>query len=74
MKRLYILLTALSLSFYTKAQTQNHTSFTLDQCIQFALDNSIRAKNALLDQKIAAAKVNAIVLKVIIMNILVLYS
>ncbi len=58
MKRLHILLIALSLSFYTKGQSLKHNSFTLDQCIQFALDNSIRAKNALLDQKIAAAKVN----------------
>lgn len=32
-------------------------SFTLDQCIQYALENSTDIKNGLLDQKIAEAKV-----------------
>jgi outer membrane protein TolC len=32
--------------------------FTLDQCIKYALDNSINVKNALLDQRIAKARVN----------------
>jgi outer membrane protein len=38
-------------------QTQQAESFTLEQCIQYALDNSIAAKNAELDQRIAKAKV-----------------
>lgn len=49
----------ISLSLYSTAQTQeNQTSFTLDQAIHYALENSVRAKNAILEQKIAQAKVN----------------
>ncbi|MFM8833947.1 MAG: TolC family protein, partial [Cytophagales bacterium] len=39
------------------AQDQATNSFTLEQCIDYALKNSISAQNALIDQQIAAAKV-----------------
>jgi len=38
-------------------QVSAQQSFTLDQCIDYALTNSINAQNAILDQEIAAAKV-----------------
>ncbi len=40
-----------------QAQQQTTTSFTLDQCIEYALKNSINAQNAQIDQEIASAKV-----------------
>lgn len=58
MKRLCTLMIAVSLPFLTMGQEQTGTTFTLDQCIEYALQNSIRAKNAVLDQRIAKAKVN----------------
>ena len=58
MKCLSVSLLALSLSFYVNAQEPKSRSFTLEQCIQYALENSVRAKNAQLDQRIAKAKVN----------------
>jgi outer membrane protein len=59
MKRLYqILLLSLILPVVAVAQENQVTqSFTLDQCIQYALDNSMDVQNASLDQKIADAKV-----------------
>ncbi|MCX8491719.1 MAG: TolC family protein [Cyclobacteriaceae bacterium] len=39
------------------AQQQTPTSFTLEQCIEYALINSVNAQNAIIDQEIAAAKV-----------------
>lgn len=38
-------------------QVSAQQSFTLDQCIDYALTNSVNAQNALLDEQIAAAKV-----------------
>ncbi len=40
-----------------QAQQDVSTSFTLAQCIEYALANSINNKNALIDQRIADAKV-----------------
>ena len=37
---------------------QAPTSFTLEECIDYALDNSISVKNAVVDEKIADARVN----------------
>ncbi len=58
MKKVYILLIAFSIPFFTQGQDQATGSFTLEQAIQYALQNSIRSKNAILDQRIAKAKVN----------------
>ncbi len=64
MKRLHILLMALGIPFLSlgqqgtnAAQPQTAQTFTLDQAIQYALENSIRAKNAILDQDLSRAKV-----------------
>jgi outer membrane protein len=39
------------------AQGQSPTSFSLEQCIDYALKNSFNVQNAVIDQQIAAAKV-----------------
>jgi outer membrane protein len=39
------------------SQEQGSASFTLEQCIEYALKNSINAQNAVIDQQIASAKV-----------------
>jgi outer membrane protein len=59
MKRLYYLLfSLLLLPGMSQAQQEEGTqSFTLEQCIQYALENANTVKNALLDQEIADAKV-----------------
>ncbi|MBY0433148.1 MAG: TolC family protein [Cyclobacteriaceae bacterium] len=57
MKRLYLVLLALSLSIITFAQEQKTTSFTLGQCIEYALQNSVNMQNAIIDQEIAQSKV-----------------
>ena len=60
MKRVYLLVgLALVFSFAKNSNAQQNpsTSFTLEQCIEYALQNSINVKNANLDQRIAAAKV-----------------
>lgn len=43
---------------HATAQAPTATSFNLEEAIQYALQNSTRSKNALLDQRIAKAKVN----------------
>lgn len=48
-----ILLPGISLA----QETQGSQTFTLEQCIQYALENSLDVKNATLDQRIADAKV-----------------
>jgi outer membrane protein len=58
MRRVFILLIAISPALSAAGQEQKAGAFTLEQCIQYALDNSIRARNAELDQRIAKAKVN----------------
>lgn len=57
MKRLYLVLLALSLSIITFAQEQKTASFTLEQCIEYALQNSVNMQNAVIDQEIAESKV-----------------
>lgn len=59
MNRLYIWITimALSISGRLVAQEKMPTVFTLEQCIEYALKNSVSAKNATLDEEIAKAKV-----------------
>lgn len=60
MKRVY-LLTWLAFSLLTVGRSYGQEStasaFTLEQCIEYALQNSINAQNATIDQRIAAAKV-----------------
>jgi outer membrane protein len=56
MKRLYTLLLLTGLWSAASAQ-QGGQSFTLEQCIQYALENSISNKNSLIDQQIANARV-----------------
>jgi outer membrane protein len=56
MKRILPLLAMLLFSVGIYAQ-QTPQSFTLDQAIEYALQNSITVKNSVLDQQIAAAKV-----------------
>lgn len=58
MKKVYAALVALSISFLGYGQDQASGSFTLEQAIEYALKNSVRSKNAILDQRIAKAKVN----------------
>jgi outer membrane protein len=57
MKRVITFLIGLFISGVALAQQSQSSSFTLDQCLQYALDNSISAKNADLDQRIAKARV-----------------
>ena len=45
------------LSLQLNAQSQPAQSFTLEQCIEYAMKNSVSAQNAFLDQRIASAKV-----------------
>ena len=58
MKRFYknVLIFALVL-IGVIAQAQSVQRFTLEQCIEYALQNSANAQNAVLDEKIAAARV-----------------
>lgn len=53
MSRTLFLLLAL-VSFQSFSQSQ---SFTLEQCVSYALENAVDAKNAVLDERIASAKV-----------------
>lgn len=54
MKRFYLLCTVLLVTSIGYGQQQ----FSLQQCIDYALENSIDVKNAVLDQRIAQARVN----------------
>lgn len=62
MKRLYVFVFYLCLPALMLAQNApapaSATVFTLEQCVQYALDNSINIKNSFIDQEIAKAKVN----------------
>lgn len=54
----YLLLIMLIVPLSMRAQSeQNSQGFTLEQCIQYALDNSINIKNAVVDERIANARV-----------------
>lgn len=55
--KLSIFLAALLVARGGQAQQESISSFTLEQCIEYALKNSINAQNAIIDQQIAAAKV-----------------
>jgi outer membrane protein TolC len=61
MKQLYkttLLIWLIALASIANAQQEQQAqSFTLDQCIEYAVKNSINAQNSSLDQKIAQAKV-----------------
>lgn len=58
MKRLFYLVLTLSLPVTIMAQqTQSGQVFTLEQCITYALENSITVKNAVIDERIADARV-----------------
>lgn len=59
MKRVYqLLLISLMVPVFAEAQqNQGSQAFSLEQCIQYALDNSVNIKNAVLDEKIADARV-----------------
>ena len=54
--RLTLFVTASLMAMRSFAQEAPAT-FTLEQCIEYALKNSINAQNAVIDQQIAAAKV-----------------
>jgi outer membrane protein len=55
--KLALVVIALIASTRAQAQQQIGTSFTLEQCIEYALINSVNVQNAQIDQQIAAAKV-----------------
>jgi outer membrane protein len=60
MKRLYTFLIALAVSGLALAQqpqTSSQGTFTLEQCIEYALQNNITAENARVDREIAEARV-----------------
>lgn len=59
MRNLYQILTIILLLPALAMAQENGSaqSFTLEQCVQYALENSISIKNAALDQKIASARV-----------------
>jgi outer membrane protein len=61
MKRLYVFVFYLCLPALMLAQNApapaSATVFTLEQCVQYALENSNSIKNSVIDQQIAAAKV-----------------
>jgi outer membrane protein len=63
MNRYLLLITMLMLSKAASAQTENtgpqvaNQSFTLEQCISYALENNVSLKNAVLDQEIADGRV-----------------
>src|SRR5690606_9931066 len=50
----FLLLVPLSAA---QAQTQNAQRFTLEECVAYALENNVAVKNAIIDQKIANARV-----------------
>lgn len=58
MKKYLILLTVTAFPFITWAQTNNN--FTLQQCVDYALENSSKMKNAKIDEQLAAEKVKEI--------------
>ncbi len=57
MKRNYTLILALFMAYTGFGQSPVKSSFTLEEAIQYALENNVRSKNARLDQQIANAKV-----------------
>lgn len=59
MKRLYLVLLTISVSASLAGAQEKKPAqaFTLEQCISYALENSINVKNAVIDERIAQAKV-----------------
>lgn len=61
MKRIYTLTIALLLAVGSamaqEAQSQSSKTFTLEQCVEYALQNHTDAQNAILDQEIAKERV-----------------
>ncbi|HET9487785.1 MAG TPA: TolC family protein [Chryseosolibacter sp.] len=59
MKRVYhiLFIALLAPAFAVAQENQAPQALTLDECIQYALDNSINIKNAVLDEEIADARV-----------------
>jgi outer membrane protein len=58
MKRLLLLsIIAVTLQLPGRAQTAGNTALTLEQCVDYALENSVAIKNAVLDEEIADARV-----------------
>lgn len=51
------LILAIVLTYPVFGQTPGKSAFTLEEAIQYALQNGVRSKNAILDQRIANAKV-----------------
>lgn len=58
MRRLYFILSFLFSSLpLLYAQSDSGKAFTLDQCVEYALENATLIKNAVLDERIATARV-----------------
>jgi outer membrane protein TolC len=58
MRRVLLIVQLVVVPLFLRAQQATPQAMNLEQCIQYALENSIRVKNAELDQDIARAKVN----------------
>lgn len=54
---LFSILTSFALARAQQGQPQSAQTFTLEQCIDYALENSLTVKNATIDEKIASARV-----------------
>jgi outer membrane protein TolC len=57
MKRLLSIVIIIGAPAWVKAQAQPSAVFTLDQCISYALENTVEVKNARVDAQISEAKV-----------------
>lgn len=55
--KLSLVAAGLFLAITVKGQEASPTAFTLEQCIEYALQNTVNARNAAIDEQIAAAKV-----------------
>src|SRR5688572_11580338 len=64
MKRVLTLLIAVMVSGMALAQQQpqpQQQTFTLEECIEYALTNAVTAQNARIDQQVAEARVKEVV-------------
>src|SRR5690606_21611689 len=57
MKRLNLIIAILLIGAVTPSIAQEQNTFTLEECIQYALENSPTVKNASIDEDIADARV-----------------
>ena len=55
--KLFLILIGITVAQATHAQTQPTAAFTLDQCIEYALKNSITLQNSVIDEQIATSRV-----------------